>query len=522
MHATNTQQIENSASVDETAHGTVDFHTESLQSIGKKSSKKAGKFVFESIGYKTILKNVTDTLYGGKMTAILGPSGAGKTTLLKIISGRKQKTSGRFILNGKEQTAKKMRKATAYVHQENHLYSTLRVGEMLLYTIKLKAPKLKNPEKLADVLLEKLGLLHIKNSFIGDPIEGTAGISGGERKRLSVAQELISMPGILFLDEPTSGLDSYTSESLVLHLKNLTARGLMVAMTIHQPSSDVFNMFDNVIVLNKGAIVYSGTIPDCLTYVESLGYPCPQYTNPADHIFRVLDHLPPMQRVSTPLDNQIEREEIMTSKKTTAMGVLHETSILIKRNLLCGVRNKKYVFAKMAQALLIAIVTGILLYNIPAQNAEVQETNTLGCFWAISMAMFGSFSYGAISVLFSDRKIFIKEYGSSYYSFVSYFIAKVFVDFLITCVHPLISVPIIFICARIGSFYHILTCILLGAVGHSFGVLMSSSVDNSEVALAIFPGIVYPINMLTGTAVDPESIPAPLMFLQYLSPNRHA
>ncbi|KAI5186982.1 hypothetical protein NEHOM01_1840 [Nematocida homosporus] len=542
---------------------------------------------FEKIRFKDVLDNLSDTLQSGQMTAILGPSGAGKTTLLKILAGRKQKSSGQIALNGQELSERMIRKCTAYVHQENHLIDTLTVREMLMYTVRLKAPQEQDPEGLVQALLDTLHLTHAQHVRIGDPINGGAGISGGERKRLSVAQELISMPGILFLDEPTSGLDAHTSESLVLHLKHLANAGLLVAMTIHQPSSDVFGLFDKIILIRSGGIVYSGPMSECLLYLEALGLPCPKYTNPADHLFRVLDrlplwpgkeHVPALTNESllaslklsslaavdarstiqalpndTPIDlaEQNSDDSTMalrtrlsntatilntmsqtlphhpTAKQNTASFLsslattARETQILTSRNFLCAYRNKKYMIAKCGQALFVAAVTGTFLYNIPAQKDYQIETNVNGCFWAVTMGVFGSFSYGAITVLFSDRKIFIKEYGSNYYCFSAYFIAKVMVDFIITCVHPLVAVPIVFACARIGSVFHVFGCVVLGGVGHSLGLLVASAVDTAEIALAIFPAIVYPINLLTGNSIDPETLVPWVRFLQYASPTRH-
>ncbi|OAG28851.1 hypothetical protein NEDG_00990 [Nematocida displodere] len=501
----------------------IDNHKERVEQIPETKDIPPFVFSFEDIAYKNVLHSVSNSLESGKMTAILGPSGAGKTTLLKIISGRKRQTRGVISSNGHKLSSKQIRKQTAYVHQENHLLPLLKVKEMLEYTIKLKAPKEEDPGALADTLLKTLDLYHVKDTRIGDPIQGSSGISGGEMKRLSVAQELISMPNTLFLDEPTSGLDSKISESLLLHMKNLARSGMLVALTIHQPSSDIFHMFDNIILMRSGNIIYSGSVPNCIVYLEQLGHPCPKYTNPADHIFRVFEHFP-----SSPThmyageQTKVPKHRTVRHKKTTYTQIARETRIIISRNFICGVRNKKYLLAKVSQAMVIGMVTSILLYNIPGQIDHQQETNTLGCFWAISMGIFGSFSYGAVSVLFSDRKLFIKEYSSNYYSFTAYFIAKVVVDFIITCVHPLVAVPMILLSARIGSIMHIVTCLLLGAVGHSLGLMVASLLDSVEIALAVFPAVVYPINMLTGTAVDTESIVKPLKFVQYLSPTRHA
>jgi ABC-type multidrug transport system ATPase subunit len=506
-------------------------HTNNLHKQTKNSSNHisakdtlSNRITFKEITYKSIIKNISHTFKSGEMTAILGPSGAGKTTYLKIAAGRKRKTAGQIVLNGQEIKQKELRKKVAYVHQEDHHYPNLTAKEMLVYTIKLKSPTESNPSELADRLLSEMGMAHVKDTLIGDPLEGDAGLSGGERKRLSVAQELISCVDTLFLDEPTSGLDSYTSESLIIHLKSLSQMGILVAMTIHQPSSDIFYMFDNIIVMKDGYIVYSGSPANSLRYLEEIGHGCPKYTNPADHIFRVLNKLPAPDTKSVNIDctSEIDLIDEHIKKKTTLFTLWHEIKILISRTALCSIRNKRYIYAKSGHALFVALITGLFLYNIPAKMPHQIETNVIGCYRTITMATFGSFSYGAISILFSDRKIFLKEYGSHYYTFLPYFISKLVVDFMITAMHPIVGVPIVFYLSGIGSVSHMLGCLLLGGTAHALGVLISSFVDTSEIALAIFPGFAYFINMLTGTDVDPDSIVSWLKYLQYISPPRHA
>lgn len=491
-----------------------------------RKDRSFSRFTFRDIAYKGIIKSITHSFKAGQMTAILGPSGAGKTTYLKIAAGRKKKTGGRIFLNGQEIKQKELRKRVAYVHQEDHHYPTLTAKEMLTYTVKLKLPNEKDPSGLADKLLSEMGMYHVKDTIIGDPLEGAAGLSGGERKRLSVAQELVSSSNSLFLDEPTSGLDSYTSESLIIHLKNLSKSGILVAMTIHQPSSDIFHMFDNIVIMKDGYIIYAGSPEESMEYMKQIGHECPKYTNPADHIFRVLNKIEPgIKNRSDKTFENIPDSEILDDqfrKKTTFYTFLHEIKILISRTALCGIRNKKYIYAKCGNAISMALITGFFLYNIPAKEPHQIETNVIGCFRTLTMSTFGSFSYGAISILFSDRKIFLKEYSSNYYTFLPYFISKLFVDFLITAMHPIVGAPIIFYLSGIGTWHHIIGCLLLGATAHSLGVLVSSLVDTSEIALAIFPGLAYFINMLTGTDVDPDSIHFWLKPLQYVSPPRHA
>ena len=133
---------------------------------------------------------------------------------------------------------------------------------------------------------EMISLLYLENckdTIVGDSL--SKGISGGERKRLSVGMEMITNPSIIFLDEPTSGLDTYSAYSLISYLKDLANTGRTVSATIHQPSSDILRLFDDMIILNHGKIIYIGEVNNLVNYFSSIGYQCPEYTNPSDYIF---------------------------------------------------------------------------------------------------------------------------------------------------------------------------------------------------------------------------------------------
>jgi ABC-type multidrug transport system ATPase subunit len=136
---------------------------------------------------------------------------------------------------------------------------------------------------LVNNLLEMLRLTGCADTIIGSPL--VKGISGGERKRTALAMEMVTSPGILFLDEPTSGLDTFSASNVVEILKNLAISGKTVVSTIHQPSSDIFHMFDDLCLLAEGKIVYLGPVSKVVHYFTKLGYPCPSYTNPADYLF---------------------------------------------------------------------------------------------------------------------------------------------------------------------------------------------------------------------------------------------
>ncbi|KAG2446852.1 hypothetical protein HYH02_008009 [Chlamydomonas schloesseri] len=208
-----------------------------------------------------LLRDVNAFLEPGQMTALMGPSGSGKTTLLDLLAGRKTvgKTTGHLSFGGVSPTKAFLRRYTGYVEQFDTLLGDLTVREMLTYTAELKRPTsepLKDKRHAVDVLLQRLALAPCGDVRIGDPL--TKGISGGQAKRTNIGIALISNPRVLFLDEPTSGLDSYTANEVMKVVRGLTSDGTTIAATIHSPTAATFALFDRVMLLVRGHLVYFG------------------------------------------------------------------------------------------------------------------------------------------------------------------------------------------------------------------------------------------------------------------------
>lgn len=234
---------------------------------------------------RKILKGVSGAVLPGEMLAMMGPSGSGKTTLLTALGGRLGgKLTGTITYNGRPFSSS-MKRNMGFVTQDDVLYPHLTVAETLVYTALLRLPRtLTRQEKVAqaEAVMSELGLTACRNSVIGGPL--VRGVSGGERKRVSVGQEMLINPSLLYLDEPTSGLDSTTAQRIVATLSGLAKGGRTVAMTIHQPSSGVFYMFDRVLLLSDGGTVYFGKAREAMDYFESIGYAPSVPMNPADFL----------------------------------------------------------------------------------------------------------------------------------------------------------------------------------------------------------------------------------------------
>jgi ABC-type multidrug transport system ATPase subunit len=225
-------------------------------------------------------------------TAIMGPSGAGKTSLLNILAGR-AKSRGRVTIQADvrlnnysvDPTNIEVRKQIAFVAQDDSLQVTSTPREAIRFSAKLRLPRDTSEhdlDKLVERVLVELGLTSCADTIVGGAL--IKGISGGERKRTSVGVELVVKPALVFLDEPTSGLDSFSAVQLCQVLKKVANSGASVLFTIHQPSSEIFNSFDHLILMNKGRVMYQGSVTNVPDFFEARSQPIPPHYNPADWI----------------------------------------------------------------------------------------------------------------------------------------------------------------------------------------------------------------------------------------------
>lgn len=235
---------------------------------------------------RTILNGITGMVSPGEILAVLGPSGSGKSTLLNALAGRLQGHgfTGTILANNKK-LSKQTLKRTGFVTQDDILYPHLTVRETLIFCSLLRLPKtLSKKEKTSVVesVINELGLKKCENTIIGNSF--IRGVSGGERKRVSIAHEMLINPSLLILDEPTSGLDSTAAHKLLLTLGSLAQKGKTIVASMHQPSSRVYQMFNSVLVLSEGRCMYFGKGSEAMGYFESVGFSPSFPMNPADFL----------------------------------------------------------------------------------------------------------------------------------------------------------------------------------------------------------------------------------------------
>ncbi|KAK9460334.1 uncharacterized protein V1516DRAFT_676352 [Lipomyces oligophaga] len=241
-----------------------------------------------AVSSKKVLFGVNGMVNPGEIMAIMGASGAGKTSLLDILAHKNKdgKVGGEILVNGYKVTENQFKSMIGFVDQEDALMSTLTVYETILNSALLRLPRTmsRNAKRLRVLeTMQELGIMDIKDQVIG--WEGQRGISGGEKRRVAIACELVTSPSILFLDEPTSGLDSFNAYNVIESLQSL-ARDYKrtVIFTIHQPRSNIVALFDRLLLLSHGSLVYSGPEEQCHGYFASIGCPCPPGFNIADFV----------------------------------------------------------------------------------------------------------------------------------------------------------------------------------------------------------------------------------------------
>jgi ABC-type multidrug transport system ATPase subunit/ABC-type multidrug transport system permease subunit len=281
-------------------YGPIHLDDSDDEAIKLMADHKPASLYFQNVCYnlngKDILTGIQGMAHPGELTAIMGASGAGKTTFLDILARKNKRgqVSGEFYVNGEKVSDTDYKNATGFVDQEDTMLPTLTVHETILTSALLRLPRdmtRASKEQRVFEVEKQLGIYHIRDSLIGSEEGKGRGISGGEKRRVSIACELVTSPSILFLDEPTSGLDAYNAYNVIECLVTLAKTyKRTVIFTIHQPRSNIVALFDRLVLLAQGKTVYSGPLHQCQDYFDQIGYSCPPGFNIADYLVDLTMH----------------------------------------------------------------------------------------------------------------------------------------------------------------------------------------------------------------------------------------
>ncbi|KAF2269694.1 ATP-binding cassette transporter-like protein [Lojkania enalia] len=411
---------------------------------------------------KKLLSSVSGSVQAGEMLALMGPSGSGKTTLLNVLAHRAKSSSTAecsLCLNGNPTSLNQFRKLSAYVEQEDALVGSLTVKETLYFAAQLALPSsIPKREKMARIssLISAFGLQDQRDTLIGTPIR--KGVSGGQKRRVSVAAMLVTSPKVLFLDEPTSGLDSAASLEVMSFVKDIARKyKILVVASIHQPSTTTFELFDKLLLLSKGKTAYNGPISGIYSYFADLGYTMPLYTNPAEFVIHLVntdfirDQDEANHRLQV-LHTAYEKSAPPTlpagedGESSTPVSVYESTGTenallipltLIHRSFIKSYRDFIAYGIRIAMYLALAIMMGTVWLRLaPTQTNIVAFTNSI--FFGGAFMSFMAVAY--IPAFLEDLHLYQKERLNGLYGPTSFLLANF-----------VIGVPFLFVIAVLFS-----------------------------------------------------------------------
>lgn len=475
----------------------------------------------------------------GSLVGIMGASGAGKSTLLNLLNGTYMPTKGQVLINGVDihREKDKIEGVIGYVSQDDLLIEELTVFQNLFYNAKLCFSSLddKSIAKLVADTLTSLGLYEAKDLKVGSPLDKT--ISGGQRKRLNIALELIREPSVLFVDEPTSGLSSRDSENIMDLLKELALKGKLIFVVIHQPSSDIFKMFDRLLILDTGGYpIYNGNPVDAVVYFkemvnhvnakESECRTCGN-VNP-EQIFNIIESkvvdeygnqttnrkVSPKQWYKHYLEKieQLYKAHIKTDEKpTTSFKIpskLKQFKVFITRDVLSKLTNKQYLAINLLEAPVLAFILSYLIryYNTDASNElgyffRENENIPAYIFMSVIVALFIGLTVSAEEII-RDQKILKREKFLNL-SKGSYLVSKISIMFILSAIQTFSFVLVGNLVLGIqGMFFEYWMVLFTTACfANMLGLNISASFNSAVTIYILIPFLIIPQLILSGVIV---------------------
>ncbi|XP_037927304.1 ATP-binding cassette sub-family G member 4 [Teleopsis dalmanni] len=561
MEATMETSIDNHSLTDEIAISTVvdvDQNNIAFPYYSNTNGRLVGqtdlRLQFRNVNYELkernsklvkILNELCGEFVSGRLTAVLGPSGAGKTSMLNVLSGFKAKgVTGQFELNGKERNLLTFRKLCSYIPQEFAMLDLLTVEETLKVSADLKLStdkSAKEKQEIIDDVLQILNMVKCRDNLVGT-------LSGGERKRLSIGVELITNPPIMFFDEPTSGLDSVASLQIINYLRRLAYDGRIIICIVHQPSSRLMKLFDDVFVLSHGEILYGGPQNDMLAHFEESGFICPKYFNPADFVLEIgsvehntnisaliernkhkysIKHKGSAESLKhdensemLPTSTMNTRIAIQDSNKTNSLpelqikyfelhkivrpkeqvSVCRQIVVLTRRSLRSMSRNMISVQLRVIMHFVVAILLGVVFWNI-GNDAAKAITNSSSIFFVVLFLFFGN-ALPSIILCQQETAVFLREYLNGWYSVEAYYISKLIADLPLQLCCPSIFILIIYyMTGQPLEMDRFLMCfvvsLMINIIGHFYGLVFGCLFD-LQVSIFLVPSTAIPLLLFSG------------------------
>nr|GMC89670.1 ABC transporter G family member 11-like [Ipomoea batatas] len=384
----------------------------------------------------------------GKKEILKGLSGYAKPGRLELTTSQ----SGDILINGRRQTLSYG--TSAYVTQEDTLTATLTVREAVYYSAQLQLPSSvprSEKKEIADMTIKEMGLQDAMNTRIGGGW-GSKGISGGQKRRVSICLEILTRPKLLFLDEPTSGLDSAASYYVMSKIAGLAREGRTVVASIHQPSTEVFSLFSSLCLLSSGRVVYFGPASAAIQFFETNGFPCPTLQNPSDHFLKTINKdfdnddedieqgcgrgIPTEEVINILVNSykssdryrqvqtqvaQISKQEGEVLKKSSRAGFFTQSIVLTRRSLLNMFRDLGYYWLRLGIYITLGVGLGYMYNDVGYSINSIQaRCSVLG----FISSFFAFMAIGGFPSFVEDMKVFKKENLNGHYGCGAFTIAN--------------------------------------------------------------------------------------------------
>ncbi|XP_010516065.1 PREDICTED: ABC transporter G family member 16 [Camelina sativa] len=522
---------------------------------------------------KTLLDNISGETRDGEILAVLGASGSGKSTLIDALANRIAKGSlkGTLTLNGEALQSRMLKVISAYVMQDDLLFPMLTVEETLMFAAEFRLPRSlpKSKKKLrVQALIDQLGIRNAAKTIIGD--EGHRGISGGERRRVSIGIDIIHDPIVLFLDEPTSGLDSTSAFMVVKVLKRIAESGSIVIMSIHQPSHRVLSLLDRLIFLSRGHTVFSGSPASLPSFFAGFGNPIPENENQTEFTLDLIRELEgsaggtralvefnkkwqEMKKQSNPqtltppaspnpnltlkeaISASISRGKLVSGGGAGSSAVNHgggtlavpafanpfwiEIKTLTQRSILNSRRQPELIGMRLATVTVTGFILATVFWRLDNSPKGVQER--LG-FFAFAMSTMFYTCADALPVFLQERYIFMRETAYNAYRRSSYVLSHAIVTF-----PSLIFLSVAFAATTFwavglegGLMGFLFYCLIILASfwsGSSFVTFLSGVVPHVMLGYTIVVAILAYFLLFSGFFINRDRIPQYWIWFHYLS-----
>ena len=494
-------------------------------------------YVAEDISYRFPngdlgLRDINFAVDQGRLVGLMGASGAGKTTLLNVLSGINKPSEGQIRVNGIDlhEENDKLEGVIGYIPQDDLLIEELTVFQNLYYNAK-QCFNDKSEEEIIELVhktLTNLGLIERKDLKVGSPMNKM--ISGGQRKRLNIALELIREPSILFVDEPTSGLSSRDSENVMDLLRELALKGKLIFVVIHQPSSDIYKMFDDMMILDTGGYqVYFGNPVEGVMYFKKIDAQinsdvgeCPTCGNVnPELIFNIIEaqvvdeygRYTTQRKVSPPkweehFKENIELEDVNEVKEKPPSNLnipswFTQLKIYTIRDFLSKISNKQYIALNLLEAPVLGFILSYIIRYIADPNSTVyifreNENIPIYIFMALIVALFLGLTVSAEEI-FRDRKILKREEFLNL-SRSSYLVSKIIILFAISAIQALLFVLIANSLLGIKGMYfeYWLALFTTAAFANMLGLNVSASFNSAVTIYILIPLLMIPMMILSG------------------------